>query len=394
MKTIDTTVDDAARTSVLAAMGLADNQRAELARQSTHEQFQRLLDTLPTAAYTCDNNGLITYYNHQAAQVWGREPKLNDPADRYCGSFKLFIDGVPVHNTECFMAQALRERKAFLGHEVTVERADGTRVTGLMHIMPIQNEHREPAGAVNVIVDISDRKRAEEALLRADRSKDLFLAKLAQEMRNQLGPTRGVLQVLREDHNGTAQEQARSLLLRQIEQMAHLVDNLVDISNLSRGKLTLRKERVDLAAVIRSAVKTAQQRVDTAGHKLVVSVPGEQIMVNADGSRLTQALLGLLGNSVRYTDRGGRIWLTAERSGSHAVLSVRDSGAGIAERDLPHIFDMMANMDRSVGTTSGGVGVGLALVRGIVELHGGLIEARSDGPGHGSEFIVRLPVSG
>jgi PAS domain S-box-containing protein len=360
---------------------------------SPRHQFELLLDKLPAGAYTCDADGLITYYNERAVAVWGRAPKLHDPVDRFCGSFKLLIDGEPIRHDDCWMARALKENRGFNGEEIVVEQPDGRRLTVLAHANPIHDEAGRLIGAVNVLVDITDRKRAEEALQQADRSKDVFLAKLAQEMRNQLGPTRGVLQVLRDGANGAAQEQARGLLQRQIEQVAQLVDNLVDIASINRSRMTLRKERIELGSVVRSAVRMVQERLDTDGHKIVVTFPNSQIYINADASRLSQAVMALVGNAVRYTERGGRIWLTAEQSGSHAVLSVRDTGIGIDAGALPQIFDMMTNMDRTVARTSGGLGIGLALVRGIVELHGGIIEARSDGPGHGSEFIVRLPVA-
>jgi PAS domain S-box-containing protein len=355
--------------------------------------LQRLVEALPAPAYTCDAEGLITWFNQHAAALWGREPKLHDPEDRFSGAARTFLRGEPIGKEDGWVAQSLREHRPILGQEIMIERPDGTRVTSLINVTPLQDETGHTIGALTVMIDISDRKRAEEALQQADRSKDMFLAKLAQEMRNQLGPARGVLQVLRDATNGAAQDQARGLLQRQIEKVAQIVDNLVDISNISRDRLALRKERVELGLVVRDAVRAIQDRGETSGHKIVVTFPNEQIFVNADTSRLGQAVWALLANAVRYTERGGRIWLIAERSGSHAVLSVRDTGIGIAPADLPQIFDMMANMGRTVGRPGSGLGIGLALVKGIVELHGGIIEARSDGPGHGSEFIVRLPVA-
>ena len=372
---------------------ITDRKTAEDAARQSYAQFEILLDTLPTGAYTCDARGQITYYNRQAVALWGRVPRLNDPSEVYSGAAKRFVNGEQVSPAESWTAHALRENRPFLGHEVTIERPDETRVTCLVHATPLRDALGHVTGAVTVLVDISDRKRAEEALRETDRSKDLFLAKLAQEMRNQLVPTRGVLQMLKGGSGGATQDQARRLLQRQIEQVAQLVDNLVDIASITRGRMTLRKEKVELGAAVRNAVTVVQDRIDTSNHKLVVTFPNSQIFVHADPARLSQAIAGLLTNAVKFTERGGRIWLTAEQSGSHVVLSVRDTGIGIPAADLPQIFDMIANMDRTVRNSQGGVGIGLALVRGIIELHGGIIEARSDGPGQGSEFIVRLPVS-
>ncbi len=383
--------------AVNVLVDITDRKRAEEALRESDRQgraeFERLLDRLPAAAYTCDAQGLITYFNQQAAAIWGRAPKLNDPVDRFCGSFKLLMDGAPLTHERCWMAKALRENRGFNGEEIVIERPDGSRVTVLAHANPMHDDSGRIIGAVNVLVDITDRKRAEESLRAVDHRKDLFLSKLAHELRNQLGPTRSVLHVLRAGHTGATYDQARGMLQRQIEQMVQLVDNLTDVAQLTQRRLVLRKEKVELAGVVRSLVKTAQQRPGMADHRLIVTVPEAPIRVDADPARLAQALNCLLSNALHHTPAGGQVTICAERSGSHAVISVKDTGSGIEPEDLPHIFDMIATMGRSLDHGRTGLGIGLTLVKGIVELHGGLIEARSEGTDQGSEFIVRLPVT-
>jgi signal transduction histidine kinase/CheY-like chemotaxis protein len=354
--------------------------------------FQQLLEKLPAGAYTCDPEGLITYFNPAAARLWGRAPVLNDPLDRYCGSFRLFsTDGNPIGHDRCWMALALKTRAGYNGNEIVVERPDGTRVTALAHANPLHDESGQLLGAVNVLVDISDRKRAEEALREADRAKDEFLATLAHELRNPLAPIRNAVYVLNLAGAHSPEVQwALSVIERQSRQMARLIDDLMDVARITGGRLQLTKERVELAEVVRAAVETARPVVEAAGHELTVSLP-PPVVLDADLTRLAQAVSNVLNNAAKYTDRGGRIWLTAERQGSDAVISVRDTGMGIPAEALPHLFEMFTQADRHGDRSRGGLGIGLALVRRLVEMHGGSVAAHSDGPGLGSEFVIRLP---
>ena len=232
-----------------------------------------------------------------------------------------------------------------------------------------------------------------EALMDADRRKDEFLATLAHELRNPLAPIRNGLQVMRLARGNTeAIEQSHSMMERQLEQMVRLVDDLTDVSRISRGKLELKTERVHLAEVVNSAVETSRPLIDELGHELTVTLPEQPIVIDADMTRLAQAVSNLLNNAAKYSEQGGHIWLTVERQGSNVVVSVRDTGIGIAADQLPRIFDMFSQVDRSLERSQSGLGIGLTLVRQLVELHGGRVEARSEGPGEGSEFVVRLPV--
>jgi PAS domain S-box-containing protein len=227
-----------------------------------------------------------------------------------------------------------------------------------------------------------------------DRRKDEFLALLAHELRNPLAPLRNGLQVMQlaRDASEGLLAQTRSMMERQLSHMVRLIDDLLDVSRISRNKMELRRSRVLLADVLSSSVETARPAIEEAGHELTVSLPTDAVCLNADLTRLAQVFGNLLSNSAKYTPRGGHIWLTAERHGLEVVVSVRDNGIGIPADSLASIFDMFNQVDRSIERSTGGLGIGLALVKGIVDMHGGSVVAESPGVGSGSTFTVRLPV--
>ncbi len=239
-----------------------------------------------------------------------------------------------------------------------------------------------------------ERLRLIEQLRQADRKKDEFLATLAHELRNPLAPIRNGLQILRmAGDDRAAVAQARTVMERQLGQLVRLIDDLLDVSRIARGKVKLRRERVELAAVVRSALEMSRALIEAAGHELAVTLPTEPVCVDGDPNRLAQVFSNLLNNAAKYTERGGRVWLTCERQGSDAVVTVKDAGVGIPAEHLPHIFEMFSQVDRSLERSQGGLGIGLSLVRGLVEMHGGSVECHSDGHDQGSEFVVRLPVA-
>jgi len=356
-------------------------------------EFRRLLDKLPAGAYTCDAGGLITYFNPRAVELWGRAPALNDESDRYCGSFRLFtIDGSPIEHGECWMALALRNDREYNGREIVIERPDGTRVTALAHANPLHDGEGRLCGAVNVLVDISERKAAEEVLRTTNRYKDEFLATLAHELRNPLAPLRNAVQILKLRVPGSPEtDSVLAVVERQLRQMTRLIDDLVDLSRITRNKLELRHDRVKLADVVHAALETSQPLIEAGGHRFTLQMPGEPIMLEADATRLSQVLSNLLNNAAKFTPRGGGIMLRVEREDDEAVLRVRDTGVGIPPEALPRIFEMFSHADHALERGHGGLGMGLTLVRRLVELHGGTVEARSEGKGRGAEFVVRLP---
>jgi PAS domain S-box-containing protein len=255
------------------------------------------------------------------------------------------------------------------------------------------NDTGRISGYIGTLTDITARREAVEALQEADRRKDEFLALLAHELRNPLAPLRNGLQVIRlASGDAKVVAKTRDMMDRQLSHMVRLIDDLLDVSRISLGKMELRRSRVLLADVVSSAVETARPALEAAGHELKVSLPPEPIPLEADVTRLAQVLGNLLNNSAKYTDRGGRIWLTARRDGDQVRVTVQDTGIGIPASALPNIFDMFSQVDRSIERSTGGLGIGLALVKGLVEMHGGTIQAESPGEGQGSTFTVRLPI--
>ena len=361
-------------------------------RRRSDVEFRQLLERLPAAAYTCDADGLITYYNERAVELWGRAPKLNDEVDRWCGSFRLYsADGAPIKHDACWMALALRDNEGYNGQEILVEREDGQMLTVLAHANPLHDRAGRVIGAVNMLVDISDRKRVENLLREADRAKDEFLAMLAHELRNPLAPMHAALELMRRSDDEEATGRARSTLERQLKHLTRVVDDLLDLSRISRNTLDLRLGRAELASVIHQSVEIARPLAESEGQELDVALPEEPIYVLGDPVRLAQAFSNLLNNACKYTPAGGRVELNVELQGSDVMVAVRDNGAGIDPAVLPTIFELFVRGNGAAGSQPNGLGVGLTLARRIVELHGGSIDARSGGPGTGSEFRVRLP---
>ena len=243
------------------------------------------------------------------------------------------------------------------------------------------------------VQDIAQLKQTEEALKEADRRKDEFLATLAHELRNPLAPICNALGILEKTKENVATFcQVRDMMDRQMKHMVRLVDDLLDVSRISRGKIELQKERLDLATVVHSALETSRLRIEEGHHELAVVLPEEPVVVEGDLIRLAQALSNLLHNAAKYTPQGGRITLSVELEDMQGVIRVRDNGVGIPQKMLPDIFEMFVQGERSLDRSQGGLGIGLTLVRSLVEMHGGTVEAHSEGLGHGAEFVVRLPL--
>ncbi|HZZ28807.1 MAG TPA: PAS domain S-box protein [Pirellulales bacterium] len=605
-------------------------------------QFREILDRFPAGAYICDANGLITYFNAQAVELWGRQPKLNDPVDRFCGSFKLFLaDGTPVPHDQCWMALGLQTGKAYIRQEIIIERPDGFRSTVLAHVSPLHDASGKLTGALNVLIDITEqahgttaqallaaivkssddaiisktlegrilswnagaerifgysakeaigqpitliipperqheetaiiekigrgeridhfetvriakngrrldislaissvrdrsghivgaskvarditerklveaalreseqrfanfmqylpglawikdsngryvfvndaaekafgrtkaellgksdrdifppeiaaqfcendhralsagagvetvealqqvdgvhhsivskfpipaadgkptmvggmaiditqRVKAEQALRDLDSRKDEFLATLAHELRNPLAPISNSLHILRMSGElSPTTERVCGIMERQVNHLVRLVDDLLEVSRITRNKIELRKESVELAAILRSAIETSMPLLDAAGHQLAISVPTEPILLQADPLRLAQVVANLLNNAAKYTPHGGQVWINGRQEGQLAVVSVRDNGLGIAPDMLSKVFNMFAQGEQTLDRAHGGLGIGLTLAKNLVQLHDGKIEAFSAGLGKGSEFVVRLPLA-
>ena len=243
-------------------------------------------------------------------------------------------------------------------------------------------------------IDITDRMRAVEALREADRRKDEFLATLAHELRNPLAPIASGLHILRTaGDNPQVATTAREIMERQVTQMVRLVDDLLDVARITTGKVELRCEPLDLADAVKDAVETSRPLLEKNGQPLTVSLPDTPVHANADRTRLAQVFANLLNNSAKFSDRGQPISIALAREGDNAVVRVRDAGVGIAPDALPKIFDMFGQAEGDASRKSGGLGIGLSLVKRIAEIHGGSVSAHSAGIGHGSEFVVRIPAS-
>jgi two-component system CheB/CheR fusion protein len=281
-----------------------------------------------------------------------------------------------------------------LNAEFRIVRPDGETRWLAMRGKVYRSQDGETLLMVGVNLDTTERRRTEEALRTADRRKDEFLATLAHELRNPLAPIRNAVEILKVEGSSVADLRwSQGVLDRQVQVMSRLLDDLLDVSRISRNRLDLRKERVELKAVLDAALETSRPVIEAAGHKLSLSLPAGPVHLDADPVRLAQVFANLLNNAAKYTEDGGQTWIEARRQGDTVTVSVRDSGIGMSDSMLPHIFEIFSQAETALVRSQGGLGIGLSLVKGIVELHGGTIEARSEGPGRGSEFIVRLPVA-
>jgi PAS domain S-box-containing protein len=292
-------------------------------------------------------------------------------------------------------------RKSGLKSYICVPLKSRTRVLGTLTFVMAESGRVYDIDDVRAAEDLADRAviAIENAHLLAtlkesDRRKDEFLAMLAHELRNPLAPIRNAVQLLHLKGPPNPDLQwARDVIDRQVQQMARLVDDLLDVSRITRGKIELRRERVELVAAVNSALETSRPLIKTRGHELTVTLPPEPIHLYADPTRLAQVLSNLLNNAAKYTDEGGRIWLTVERQNDQVLVRVKDTGIGIPTEMLAHIFEIFSQVDRSLERSEGGLGIGLTLVKRLVEMHGGTVEALSAGPGTGSEFVLRIPVA-
>jgi len=299
----------------------------------------------------------------------------DDREDLALSMHRLFTGQIPHFTTE----------KRFL-------RRDGETIWMKLTVSLARVADVHGAHGVAVIEDITEQKHAEEDLREADRRKDEFLATLAHELRNPLAPIRNSLHIFRmKGIQDPAVEQVTSMMERQVAHMVRMVDDLLEVSRISRGKIELRKESVELAAVLRNAVDTSLPLIEKGRHKLVVDVPDEPVLLEADPVRLAQVFANLLNNSAKYTREGGEIRVTVTVDNGMAVVCVKDNGEGIPRAMLPRVFNMFTQVNTGM-RAQGGLGIGLTLAKTLVHLHGGSIDATSDGPGKGCKFIVRLPL--
>jgi PAS domain S-box-containing protein len=368
--------------AVLIFRDVSERRRSERA----HAFMAAIVESSDDAIVSKTLDGVIRTWNAGAERLFGYTA-----AEAVGRPITLIIP--PEHIDEEHEILARLRGGERIEHFETVRVAkDGRRIDISLTISPVHDGAGHVIGASKVARDVSDRKRAEKALREADRRKDEFIALLAHELRNPLAPLRSGLQVLQLAANDPAAvAEARDMMGRQLGHMVRLIDDLLDVARVNQNKMELRRARVPLADALSSAVETARPLIEAAGHDLIIALPPDPVYLDADLTRLAQVFGNLLTNSAKYTEPGGRIWLTAERSGRHVVVSVRDTGIGIPAAALPTIFDMFSQVGRNVEQSTGGLGIGLALVKGLVEMHGGTVVAESPGAGKGSTFTVRLP---
>ncbi len=305
------------------------------------------------------------------------------------------LPGLSPEIAESFRA-VLESGQSIVNKEVTSEtpRAPGQQRYWLCNFYPVKLSGGAVLGAGVVVTDIDDRKRMEEALKDADQRKDQFLAMLAHELRNPLAPISNAVQIMQlEGPNGANFRWSTQVIEDQIKHMTRMVDDLLDVSRITRGKVDLQLETLPLREVVDLAIEASRPLIEDYGHTLKVAIPPEPILVHVDPARLAQVLSNLLNNAAKYTDEGGVISLSAARAGSEVVVRVHDNGIGITADLLPRVFDLFTQADRTLSRSRGGLGIGLTLVRSLVELHGGRVSAQSEGLGRGSEFIIRLPLA-
>lgn len=369
--------------------------QAELAAR-VHE-LQTIFDIAPVQIWFGDAECKRFHGNRRAYEEHGLDYGINAsfdaPERELPEGLRIVAQGRDLRPEEMPMQVAARTGKPVRGFEHEVVHSDGRRIYMLANVAPLLNPNGTVRGVVGCYVDISERKKAEEELKAADRHKNEFLATLAHELRNPLAPVHNSLQIMRRvGSDPEAVERALGTMERQVGQMVRLIDDLLDVTRISRGKIELRKERVELASVVHQAVEICRPFAQNLQHEVSVTLPADAIYLHADPARLAQVFSNLLNNACKYTKRGGRIWLTAQRQGSDVLLSVKDSGIGIPPDMLRRVFDLFTQVDQSLQRSHGGLGIGLTVVKQLVEMHDGKVEAFSRGTGLGSEFIVRLPL--
>lgn len=373
----------------ITARRKAERDRQEISedRDRLSRTYETLLSGIEDFAYVFDRQGRFLYANPPLLKLYART--LDQVVGRTFNELGYEQRDHERHQRE--IAQVIETGQPFRG-EIELARESGT--TGIYDYIfsPVVGPNGEVEVVVGITRDVTERKRAEESLREMDRQKNAFLAQLAHELRNPLAPIRNAARIFRMKQSAEPDVLwASEVIDRQVDHLTRLIDDLLDVSRISRNKLELRRQRIELQEVVRGAVEISLPTIDQNGHKLILDVSPEPVYLLADMARLTQALMNLIINAAKYTDAGGQIELAARREGDEAVLRVKDNGIGMEAASIPKLFEMFYQADASLDRSQGGLGIGLSLVKSVVELHGGTVEGRSAGLGKGSEFIVRVP---
>jgi PAS domain S-box-containing protein len=361
--------------------------------RADHNRLAAVLEATPAAVIVVNARHEITLVNPQARQVWGDLPEAGHPAWRGQWADGSARHGQRLSPSQWPLSRALRGEIARDLIEIVSPKDGRERGIFLASAAPIWDGEAAIDGAVVVAVDITDRVMAERALRISDERKDEFLAMLAHELRNPLAPIAVAAEMMRRpDTSAQAMRDSSAIIGRQVRHMRGLIDDLLDAARVKRGSIGLDQHCVDLRPLVSDAIEQAAAWLQCVGHELQVNLPEQPLPVHGDAKRIVQILVNLLNNAAKYTPAGGSVAIDAGAQGDWAVIEVSDNGIGMDEDTLARAFDLFAQADQSTDRQQGGLGIGLALVKKLVELHGGRVSASSDGPGCGSRFTVRLPL--
>ena len=344
--------------------------------------YRELIESMQQGAMSVSYDGTVLYCNTCLASM------LQTPHGRIIGQTAEQL--LPESQRTTFNLLLRDGRFGKSQGELLFQIRTGDLLPVFVSLAPLPLENAE--AICIIITDLTDQKKHQD-LQEANRRKDEFLAMLAHELRNPLAPIQNAVVILK--HVGSADDSvryAREIIERQVHHLVHLVDDLLDVSRITLGKVKLQKQPIEVATIIARAVETSRPAIDVRRHQLTLSLPPKGVRVDADPTRLAQIIGNLLSNAAKYMDEGGEIFLTTEQTADQVIIRVRDTGIGIAPELLPLVFDLFIQGDRSLARSDGGLGIGLTLVRRLVEMHDGFVEVFSDGIGKGSEFIVRLPM--
>jgi PAS domain S-box-containing protein len=368
---------------------LTERKQAEERLRLSEERLALMIDSVQDyAIYMLDPEGKVTSWNTGAERIKGYTA-----AEIIGQHFSVFFTSEDVASGKPQQELEVALRDGRVAREGWRVRKDRSQFWANVVLTALWDKQGELRGFAKITRDLTDRRHIEELQI-ADKQKNDFLAMLAHELRNPLAPIRNGVQVLKmASHDPSMIDSTTEMMERQLGHIVRLIDDLLDVSRIVAGKIHLQREPIEVSAFIQRAIEEVQPIVDRYGHELMVTMPARHIVVDGDIVRLAQVVSNLLSNAAKYTAKPSQIWLSVEHVGDEAVIRVRDEGVGLAAEFIPRMFNLFVQADTSLSRTQGGLGVGLTLVRRIIELHGGTVSANSEGLSKGSEFVVRLPIS-